>query len=180
MRNIRGNLKDIAMMLGTDYVRTMARYNRWQNGSLYGAADGLPPEARRADRGAFFKSIEGTLNHLVWGDSIWLHRFAGTPAPQGSIKTSSEMFADWSALKAERTVLDQRIIEWADALPGDWLQGDLTWYSGALGKELSRPRALLVTHFFNHQTHHRGQVHAMLTAAGAKPDDTDLMIMPGA
>lgn len=167
------------MMIGTGYVRTMARYNRWQNQSLYGAADGLSPEARRVDRGAFFKSIEGTLNHLFWGDSMWMHRFAGTPAPQGGIRTSPEVFADWLALKPAREALDARIVEWADDMPEDWLEGDLTWFSGAVGKELSRPCALLVTHFFNHQTHHRGQVHAMLTAAGAKPDDTDLMIMPG-
>jgi hypothetical protein len=91
----------------------MARYNRWQNQSLYCAADSLPPEARRADRGAFFKSIEGTLNHLFWGDSMWMHRFTGTPAPQGGIRTSPEIFTDWSALKPAREALDADIIAWA-------------------------------------------------------------------
>jgi uncharacterized damage-inducible protein DinB len=162
-------------MISPDYARVMARYNRWQNTSLYIAADGLPAEARRQDRGAFFRSIEGTLNHLFWGDSMWLHRFAGTPAPQGGIKTSPGLFADWAALKAARETLDARILDWADTLDPAWLVGDMTWFSGAVGRELSRPRALLVMHFFNHQTHHRGQVHAMLTAAGAKPDETDLM-----
>jgi uncharacterized damage-inducible protein DinB len=166
-------------LVNGDFVRLMARYNRWQNTSIYAAADSLPEDARRLDRGAFFRSIEGTLNHLIWGDSVWLHRFAGTPAPQSGIKTSSELFADWADLKAARAALDASILGWADALDPAWLAGNHTWFSGIEGRELTRPRALLVTHFFNHQTHHRGQVHAMLTAAGARPDDTDLMIMPG-
>ena len=70
--------------------------------------------------------------------------------------------------------------DWAHGLDDVALAGDLTWYSGAAGREVSRPMAMLVTHFFNHGTHHRGQVHAMLTAAGMRTDDTDLFMMPGA
>ncbi|HRJ70333.1 MAG TPA: DinB family protein [Beijerinckiaceae bacterium] len=166
-------------MITPDYVRTMARYNRWQNGSLYSAAGTVSEAARREGRGAFFGSIHGTLSHLFWGDSIWFSRFADWPKPSGGIKDSPAFRPDWAQLSAERETLDAAIIAWADALDPDWLTHDLVWFSGALGRELRRPRALLVVHFFNHQTHHRGQVHAMLTAAGAKPDDTDLMIMPG-
>ena len=78
----------------------------------------------------------------------------------------------------ERQTLDQQIIEWAHGVDDTSLGGDLTWYSGAMGREVSKPLGLLITHFFNHQTHHRGQVHAMLTAAGQRPDDTDLPFKP--
>ena len=108
---------------------------------------------------------------------IWLHRFAGTLKPEGTIKSSPAFVEEWSALKAARVALDASMIEWTQTLDAAWLAGDLTWFSGAAGKELSRPRWLLVAHMFNHQTHHRGQIHAMLTAAGAKPEDTDLMLM---
>jgi uncharacterized damage-inducible protein DinB len=166
-------------MISPRYVRMMARYNHWQNQSIYAAADTLPAALRRQDRGAFFRSIEGTLNHILWGDMMWMHRFAGTPRPTGGIPQSPERVADWELLKAERVSFDQTIIEWADRLMEKGLDGNLTWFSGALGVEVTRPLAMLVVHFFNHQTHHRGQVHAMLTAAGAKPEDTDLMILPG-
>jgi uncharacterized damage-inducible protein DinB len=167
-------------VISTDHARLMARYNRWQNDNLYGAAATLSDEARRQDRGAFFGSIHGTLSHLLWGDSIWMHRFAGTPKLEGGIKDSPGHFADWDDLTARRKAMDETIIGWVEALTPDWLSGDLTWYSGAMGRDVSKAKWLLVTHFFNHQTHHRGQVHAMLTAAGAKPDDTDIPFMPDA
>ena len=164
-------------MITLAYLRTLARYNRWQNRSIYGAADTLTPEARQQDRGAFFKSIEGTLNHLLWGDSIWMHRFAGTPKPSGGIAESPDRIPDWASLKAERAAVDEAIVIWSDGVSEEGLAGDMTWYSAAAGREVSKPLGLLVAHFFNHQTHHRGQVHAMLTAAGAKPDDTDLFFL---
>lgn len=165
-------------MIDTDYVVTMARYNRWQNESLYGAAATLDDAARRMDRGAFFGSIHGTLCHLLWGDRMWMHRFAGTPKPETGIPGSPELIEDWGRLCAERRDFDGVILDWATALDPDWLAGDMTWVSAAGNRQFTMPRALLVTHMFNHQTHHRGQVHAMLTAAGAKPDDTDLIFMP--
>lgn len=164
-------------MISPDHVRVMARYNHWQNQSLFREAAGLSDEARRQSRGAFFGSIQGTLSHLLWGDMIWLHRFANMPKPAGGIKDSAGQFASWDELAAKRKTMDETIISWADALSQDWLTGDLTWFSGALGRDVTKSKWLLVTHFFNHQTHHRGQVHAMLTAAGAKPDDTDLPFM---
>lgn len=167
-------------MITADGCRTMARYNAWQNHSLYGAADGLEDGARRADRGAFFRSIHGTLAHLLWGDSVWLHRFTGSPAPAvASIAESRDWVPDWHDLKHRRTDLDARMIAWTDGLTDADLDGDLTWRSVVLGRDLSRPRGVVAIHVFNHQTHHRGQTHAMLTAAGARPADTDLILMPG-
>jgi uncharacterized damage-inducible protein DinB len=167
-------------MISSDHVRLMARYNAWQNESLYREAGALGEEARRQERGAFFASIHGTLSHLVWGDAIWMHRFAGTPKPAGGIKDSASLFPIWNDLVAARQALDHDISAWAGTMDQDWLTQDLGWFSGALGRDVRKPNWLLVTHFFNHQTHHRGQVHAMITAAGGKPDDTDLPFMPDA
>ncbi len=167
-------------MITPAHAATMARYNQWQNRSLYTAADGLTDTARKQDRGAFFKSIHGTLCHILFGDQIWLHRFSGTPAPKAkSIAESATAIADWAELKSERVPFDEVIIDWADKLDPQWLEGDLVWRSAAYNRDFTKPKGLLVTHLFNHQTHHRGQVHAMLTAAGARPEDTDLCFMPG-
>jgi uncharacterized damage-inducible protein DinB len=166
-------------MITPDYARAMAVYNRWQNRSLYREADALTDAERKEPRGAFFGSIHGTLSHLLFGDQIWMHRFAGTPAPKvKSIAESVSAIPDWADLKQQRGAFDEVIIDWAERLDPDWLAGDLTWYSGALGREATKPRALLVIHFFNHQTHHRGQVHCLLTQFKRKPDDTDLPFMP--
>jgi len=160
-----------------DYVRVMARYNAWQNASLFGAADQINEDARRQDRGAFFGSIQGTLAHLLWGDTIWMSRFDGWDAPAAGIPDSPAFIDDWVALKAARDLADGRILDWAGRVSGADLTGDLAWYSGAMKRDVTKPRALCIIHMFNHQTHHRGQVHAMLTAAGARPDDTDLPFM---
>lgn len=166
-------------MIGPLHARTMARYNRWQNDSLYKAADGLNDTERTADRGAFFGSVQATLNHLLWGDRVWMSRFAGLPKPAAqNIPASVGECESWESLRRQRAEFDPQIIAWADRLTEDQLAGDLSWFSGAAQRDISKPLWMLVTHFFNHQTHHRGQVHAMLTAAGAKPDDTDLFLMP--
>lgn len=165
-------------MITPDYARTMAAYNAWQNRSLYAAAATLSDEERRRDRGAFWKSIHGTLNHLLWADRIWMSRFDGWEKPAFAISDSARMIDPFEALHAARVEADARIAEWAGRLTPDALAGDLTYYSGAWGREVTRPWAVLVTHMFNHQTHHRGQAHALLTAAGAVPEATDLPWMP--
>lgn len=166
-------------MIGAEHARTMANYNKWQNRSLYAAAETLDDAARRLDRGSFFASIHGTLSHLLWGDRMWMSRFAGTPKPnQPDFAGSVQEGGDWPELAAARRDMDQAIVDWAAGIDDDWLAGDLSWFSGALQADVSKPKWFCVTHFFNHQTHHRGQTHAMLTAAGAKPEDTDLFVMP--
>ena len=156
----------------------MARYNAWQNQSVYLAAETLDDAARKLDRGAFFGSIHATLCHLLWADLIWMSRFAGTPRPAApGIEASASMISGWNELKRERVQTDELILSWASEVKQDWLADELTWRSGAAGREVSKPCWQLVAHFFNHQTHHRGQVHAMLTAAGARLDDTDLFYM---
>lgn len=158
----------------------MALYNRWQNRSIYTAADTVPDAQRRELRGAFWGSIHGTLNHILWGDRTWMSRLAGWPPPEvKSGRESPGYFPDWDELKRERQASDEAIIAWAGGLDASALDGDLTYFSGAVGREITRPRWVLVTHLFNHQTHHRGQVHCLLTQLGAKPEDTDLPFMPG-
>ncbi len=164
-------------MITPAYCQTMARYNAWQNQSIYMAAWDLSDATREEDRGAFFGSIRATLSHLMWGDLMWIARFDGGEGPGGAIADSAARY-DWATLWAERPVLDARIAAWAWMVMPDELAGELRWHSFALGRDMAKPYALCVTHFFNHQTHHRGQVHAMLTAAGARPDDTDLPFMP--
>ncbi len=161
-------------MIDAAWVRLMAAYNAEMNRRLYAAADRLDEAARIAPRGAFFGSIHATLSHLVWGDRSWMARFAGWPKPEGGIADSVRLHPDWAGLKAARIEIDAGIVAWAASLDPDWLRGDLGWFSGALGRHVERPVWVLVTHMFNHQTHHRGQVHAMLTASGQATGDTDL------
>lgn len=165
-------------MITTDYLKTMAQYGAWQNRSVYAAANTLNDPARRLDRGAFFGSIHETLNHILWGDQIWMSRFAGTPAPRSpTIPGSASQIDDWQELEQARIAFDGVIANWADDVDPGWLAETMTWFSVAAGREISAPHTLLVTHMFNHQTHHRGQVNALLTAAGASPEDTDLMLL---
>jgi uncharacterized damage-inducible protein DinB len=165
-------------MISSTYVRQMAAYSAWQNDNQYAAANSLSDAARRQDRGAFFGSIHATLNHLIWADMMWMSRIAGTALPeQVGIPQSVAMYEDWPALKSERLRFDKVIVDWAAGVTDADLAGDLNWYSAAVGRELQKPRWICITHMFNHQTHHRGQVHAMLTAAGARPGDTDLALM---
>jgi uncharacterized damage-inducible protein DinB len=171
-------LAEVDIMIGPTYVQRMARYNRWQNENLYGVAERLSVEEREKERGAFFGSIHKTLSHLLWADRVWMNRFTDQPRPPGGIRDSVTLYPDWRVLSDERARFDQSIIAWANGVDNAWLAGDQTYYSGAAGRDLTRPRWLLVTHLFNHQTHHRGQIHCMLTQAGGKPHDTDFPLTP--
>lgn len=166
-------------MITAQFVLTMARYNAWQNRQMKAAMEALGEDECKKDRGAIFGSILATANHLLWGDAMWMARFDGGARPQGGIPESVDMTArlpDWAL---ERFRMDGRILLWAEALRAVDLVGDLKWYSGAQGREVSKSMALCVTHMFNHQTHHRGQVHAMVTAAGGEGWTSDLAFMPG-
>lgn len=164
-------------MITPAFVRTLAAYNTEMNRRLYAAADRMTDAGRRTDRGAFWSSVHGTLCHLVWGDRTWMARFAGWPKPATALRDSAEMIVDWDALCAARVEADVGIEAWAAEIDEPWLAQDLTWFSGAAQQERRKPRTFLVTHFFNHQTHHRGQAHALITACGQRTGDTDLMIL---
>lgn len=164
-------------MITPAYIRTMAAYNAEMNRRLYRAAARLSDSERRQPRGAFWGTIHGTLNHLLWGDQQWMSRFDTWPKPDTPIKQSAGLIDDFDALSAARERADAGISQWAAKVDAPWIAEDMVWFSGAAGREIRAPKSLLVTHFFNHQTHHRGQVHAMLTAAGQETGDTDLFLL---
>jgi uncharacterized damage-inducible protein DinB len=164
-------------MITAAYVRTMAAYNAEMNRRLFDAAARLSEPERRAPRGAFWGSIHGTLTHILWGDRQWMSRFDNWPKPATPIKQSAQMIDDFAELAAARRQADAAITRWARQVDDTWLGEDLVWFSGAANREICAPKQLLVSHFFNHQTHHRGQAHAMLTAAGEATGDTDLFLL---
>lgn len=170
-------------MISPEYCLMMARYNAWQNRLLRGALERMTEAALRQERGAFFGSILGTINHVLWADALWLARLEGRAIETVSIVESPELYETLSGWSTERFRTDGHLLRWAErlgegALGEDVLDGDLHWYSAAAEKEMTRSRAQCVVHMFNHQTHHRGQVHAMLTQAGENTADTDLPLMP--
>jgi uncharacterized damage-inducible protein DinB len=168
-------------MITLEHAVLMARYNRWQNQAVYATASQLTDAQRKSDRGAFFKSIHGTLAHLVFGDQMWMHRFTKdtTFKPRAtSIEGSVDAYPDWHEMQRVREDLDDRIVAWSATVDPAWLASDVTWFSGSLQRDVIRPAWLLVTHMFNHQTHHRGQVHTLLTGYGLKTTVTDLAFLP--
>jgi uncharacterized damage-inducible protein DinB len=166
-----------APMITPSYVRTMAAYNSEINRRLYAAASRLSDDERKRDRGAFWGSLHGTLVHILWADRQWMSRFDGWERPQTPIKQSNHFIEDWDELCAGRVDADAKIEDWARLVDDAYLARDMTWFSGAAQREISAPYGLLVTHFFNHQTHHRGQAHALITATGEKTGDTDLFLV---
>jgi len=162
------------MMINTDWCRTMAAYNAGMNRRIYDAAGRLDDAARRQDQGAFFGSIFATLNHILWADHMWMHRFDGWARPVAGLAESVAFEPDWRALVAARICTDDGIADWAARVTQEQLERDLAWFSAATQAEMRRPCWLLVTHMFNHQTHHRGQAHALLTRLGQQTAETDL------
>ncbi len=164
-------------MITPIYLQTMAAYNAEMNRRLYAAAGRLSDAERKQSRGAFWSTIHGTLNHILWGDMQWMHRFAAWPKPAQGMKESTAMHDDFAVLTAERTQADAKLIAWAKGVQQPWIDETYTWFSMGANREFTQPRGLLLTHLFNHQTHHRGQAHAMLTAAGQQTGDTDLPLI---
>lgn len=169
-----------------DYAVLMARYNEWMNGRLYECAGRLTPEEFVADRGAYFGSVCGTFNHLVVADTIWLKRFAADPAapavlePVGRLPMPTALdqviYVELGALAAHRRMLDGIIKGWAEVLTdGDFDR--VLHYANTRGKEFDRRLGSLVQHFFNHQTHHRGQATTLLVQMGQDVGVTDLLAL---
>lgn len=163
-------------MIDLAYCRTMAAYNRWMNERLYQACAGLGDAERKRDRGAFFRSIHGTLNHLLYGDRAWMSRFTGRDL--GWKGPADELYADFGKLRAARAELDRTIEEWAGRLDSTWLAANFTYTSRIDGRTRTLPAWLLVAHMFNHQTHHRGQLTTLLAQLGIDPGATDLPWLP--
>ncbi len=144
--------------------RMLGRYNRLANERLYDACSFLSDEESKRARGAFFGSIHGTLNHLLLGDRIWMTRFEGGEAPSTNLDTI--LHEDFDALREARAVEDARIESWLSALEAESLNGAITYVNNE-GRQFRDPLVILLAHLFNHQTHHRGQVTAMLVETHA-------------
>ena len=164
-------------MLDAEYTRLMAHYNRWMNERLYARCAELSDPERRRDRGAFFRSIHATLNHLVYADLAFLSRVTGDPphAPPLGV----ELYPDFADMRAVRAALDERLAIWAERLSDAWLRAPLTYTSKVDGATRTLPTWIMVAHLFNHQTHHRGQLTTLLSQVGCDPGVTDLSFMPG-
>ena len=162
-------------MITKAYVGTMAAYNSEMNRRFFVAAGSLDAAERHADRGAFWGSIHGTFCHLLWADRMWMHRFDGWERPAGLLAESGRLIAEFDALSAARIDTDRRLERWAAALDDSWLEGRLDWFSGAAKRQMQADRTMVVMHMFNHQAHHRGQIHALLTRAGVDTGATDLL-----
>jgi uncharacterized damage-inducible protein DinB len=160
-----------------EQLRTLSRYNTWMNESLYRGCASLPDAVRREDRGAFFGSIHGTLNHGLLGDRLWLARFRGGSFPVESL--DQELYADFEALHRERQRTDAEIAEWVESLTEAALAAPLRFRSIVAARERAFPLWFLATHFFNHQTHHRGQLTTLMQQCGVDPGVTDLLWLPG-
>ena len=154
------------------HFRTLAAYNRWSNVRLYDACAGLGDAARKQDRGAYFSSIHNTLNHILVGDRAWLDRVEGIDT--GPVTLDAVLFDDFDALRQARAAEDDRIDRVLMGLDETRMAGDLS-YRNVAGESHRTPLHLVLTHLFNHQTHHRGQVHGMLSQAGASPPELDLI-----
>ena len=166
-----------ATVIGPDFIRLMARYNSEMNRRIYAAAARLTDEQRREDRKLFWGSLHGTLNHLLWGDRQWMSRLDGWPPNTVPNPQSPTLIHDFTGLTEARVKADAMIEDFAGRIDEAWLSADLEWYSGAAKRTMRREKRGLMVHFFNHQTHHRGQVHAALTWFGEDPGDTDLFLV---
>jgi len=152
----------------------LAAYNAWVNARLYEAAAKIGDADYRADRGAFFGSLHGTLNHLLLGDLIWMHRFTGEGEEPKRLDAIPH--DDFAALRAARRAEDARIIAYIGRLTDADLQGTIRYRSTRSPAEIEQYLAPLLLHFFNHQTHHRGQAHCLLTAIAGEAPSFDLLV----
>jgi uncharacterized damage-inducible protein DinB len=169
-------------MITPAFCQTMARYNGWMNSNIYHTAAPLSDEQRTRDVGAFFGSLNGTLNHLIVADSAWMRRFAPNadlPIPAAQITALNQVLTeDFAQLLAWRRALDDAINAMATSVTQATIDSELV-YKRMNGMEMRTPYAVALTHFFNHQAHHRGQATTILMQLGVDPGATDLITMPG-
>ncbi|WP_224242492.1 DinB family protein [Hyalangium gracile] len=160
-------------MFTPPYCQTLARYNQWANERLYAACAELTDADYRAPRQAFFGSIHGTLNHLLVADRIWMGRLEGPDS--GLNKLDQILYEDFAELRAARAAEDQRLIRFMDRLGQEALDSVLS-YKSTTGVPQEVPVAWILAHLFNHQTHHRGQTHGLLSQTAVAPPPLDLFI----
>jgi uncharacterized damage-inducible protein DinB len=146
------------------FLSMMANYNRWANERVFDAAAKLPDADLRADGGAFFGSVHATLNHLLVTDRIWLRRMTG----EGPLHTRLDEIVhhDFATLRADRVAEDARLLGFVESLDEARVAGTFTYTPVTSPQPVTQPLATALAHLFNHQAHHRGQVHALITRFG--------------
>jgi uncharacterized damage-inducible protein DinB len=164
-------------MISVEYCQVLARYNRWMNERLYAVVGALSEPERTRDRGAFFGSMHRTLNHILWGDRIWLARFTGDGFAVPAF--GADMYSDFEDLTHEREATDTAILDWTGQLTPGWLAGTLEYRSVSDPRLRRLARWVAVAHLFQHATHHRGQLATLVKQAGKETGVTDLPWMPG-
>jgi uncharacterized damage-inducible protein DinB len=161
-------------MTAAVHYRMFGHYNAWANNRLFAAAAELPTDQYRADRGAFFRSVHGTLNHLLVTDRIWMQRFTG--AGDAPDRLDAILFETFDELRAAREAEDRRIIDFVDGLDDGRIARSIKYRRVSSPEQFEQHLAPALDHWFNHQTHHRGQVHALLTGLVGKAPELDLLI----
>ncbi|NDV86975.1 DUF664 domain-containing protein [Aurantimonas aggregata] len=156
-----------------DMTVMFAGYNRWCNERLHASAGTLSDDEFRADRGVFFKSMLGTLNHILAADRIWMRRFTGS----GDAPTQLDaiLYDDREALRSARIAEDTRIVEWVAGLSEPDLAAAFSYETISSPQVMTQKLGPALLHMFNHQTHHRGQAHAILTGFGREAPSLDLV-----
>lgn len=154
-----------------EHFETFARYNVWANHRLYETIAPLPDAQYREDRGAFFGSLHGTLNHILVGDRAWLCRITGAGTQPASL--DQILYDDFASLRQARVAEDERIIRIVEGLDAERLAGTIAYHS-MTGGSFKQPLAQVLAHLFNHQTHHRGQAHTLLSQLGREAPPLDL------
>jgi uncharacterized damage-inducible protein DinB len=153
-------------MMMSAHFRMLARYNDWANRRLYARAAELADTDYRAERGAFFGSVHGTLNHLLVTDRIWMNRLTGEGPTYPRLDLL--LFEDLASLRSAREAEDERITAWVDTLDDAKLAETFSYTTITSPALMTQTLGPALGHFFNHQTHHRGQAHTLLTALGGR------------
>ncbi len=154
-----------------DHFRMFADYNRLANETIYAACAQLGDDERKLIRPAFFGSIHGTLNHIMVGDRIWLTRFDGGEV--ASTNLDAILYEDFATLLSARQYEDARIADFVANLDAGWFVADFVYINNS-GVRCTDPKPMILAHFFNHQTHHRGQIHDMLSQTEVAPPPLDM------
>ena len=154
------------------HFETLARYNRWANRRLYDATAQLSDAQFREDRGAFFRSMRGTLNHILVADRVWLERIEGAGTKPSAL--DEILYDDFAGLRAAREAEDERILRVLASTRAERFESVLSYRSMA-GTAHELPLAQVLTHVFNHQTHHRGQAHGLLSQFGLETPSIDFV-----
>lgn len=164
-------------MNAPEYLLLSAHYNRWVNERLYGVCSGLDDSARRRDLGAYFRSLHGTLNHLLLADRLWLARITGATTTLHTL--DQELYSDFAELRTERALTDAVITDRVVGLSSSALALPVRYVSVITGNIMTLSTGTALIHMFHHQTHYRGQVTALLSQLGQGYGAIDMVWMPG-